>query len=128
LRIFTGDITAFLLGKALTVLTDLLSDLTEMRLEVGNYILSLDFLGCNDSLVIFFECFVLILILTCQHFILVKNDLSTSLLLLVHIVYLINNQFFLELKIKVLFVSVLKLLKNLLKVELVHLLNLSFIV
>lgn len=64
LGILTGDIAALFLSEALAVLADLLANLTQMRLEVGDDVLSLDLFSCDDSLMVLFECLVLVLVLT----------------------------------------------------------------
>lgn len=71
LSVLAGHITALLFGEALTVLADLQADLAEVRFEVGDDVLPLDFLGGDDSLMVFFECLVLVLVLACEDLILV---------------------------------------------------------
>jgi hypothetical protein len=117
-----------LLGEALTVLADLMTDLGQVRFEIGYDILSLDLLGGDDPLMVLLERLVLVLILSGQYLILVKYDLCAPLLLIVDVVRFVNEELVLELQLNMLLVRVLQLFQDFLQVELVELLNLGLTV
>ena len=117
-----------LLGEALTVLADLMTDLGQVRFEIGYDILSLDLLGGDDPLMVLLESLVLVLILSGQHLILVKYDLCAPLLLIVDVVGFVNEELVLELQLNMLLVRVLQLFQDFLQVKLVELLNLGLTV
>jgi hypothetical protein len=85
LRVLGGDIPALFLSEALAVFVDLLPDLRQVRLEIRNYVLTLDFLGHDDTLMVLFEGLVLVLVLAGQDLILIENNLSAALLLIIDI-------------------------------------------
>ena len=105
-----------------------MTDLGQVRFEIGNDILSLDLLSGDDSLVVLLERLVLVLILAGQHLILVKDDLSAPLLLIIDVVRFVNEELILELQLNMLLVCVLQLFQDFLEVELVELLDLGLVV
>jgi hypothetical protein len=117
-----------LLSKALTVLADLMTDLGQVRFEIGYDILSLDLLGGDDPLMVLLERLVLVLILSGQYLILVKYDLCAPLLLIVDVVRFVNEELILELQLNMLLVRVLQLFQDFLQVELIELLDLGLTV
>ena len=117
-----------LLGEALTVLADLMTNLGQVRFEIGYDILSLDLLGGDDPLMVLLQRLVLVLILSSQHLILVKDDLCSPLLLIVDVGRFVDEELILQFQLNVLLVRVLQLFQDFLEVELVELLDLGLTV